>query len=224
MTRNTWLLARRASSGWPATRTRCGSGPPPAAAAASRPTAAGSRPRPASPQMQQRRWPHQAALSPRHAAHGRRSPLGRQQRVRMRLKAQAPRTAACRPRLRACASSGWCSSARRCRRCHAAHAGLRLSVLLLGMLTCAAMGLLLHTYTVRVYIALWDTACCIHVRRPCRSYVALSPLSAVQEPSMRAQEAIRRVLDACLLTDAELAAGPGAWAAWPSPWQMLEAG
>ena len=39
-----------------------------------------------------------------------------------------------------------------------------------------------------------------------------------------AQGAIRRVLDACLLTDAELAAGPDAWAAWPSPWQMFEAG
>ncbi len=35
------------------------------------------------------------------------------------------------------------------------------------------------------------------------------------------QGAIRRVLDACLLTDAELAEGPAAWAAWPSPWQMF---
>ena len=43
-------------------------------------------------------------------------------------------------------------------------------------------------------------------------------------PPVCAKEAIRRVLDACLLTDAELAAGPDAWAAWQSPWQMLEAG
>lgn len=36
------------------------------------------------------------------------------------------------------------------------------------------------------------------------------------------QEAIRGVLDACLLTDDELAAGPAAWAALPSPWQAFE--